>query len=88
MTHEEVIDRVFDALRKAEKLHPGFPTDPIHASAIVTEELGELERAALQWTYEESGKAAVAREAAHTAAMGIRFLLNIDNMVPRPSEQV
>ncbi len=71
-----VIDEVFGALRKAEAKHPGWPMDPIHAAAIVGEEAGELTRAALQYHYEGVDSDPMLQEAAETAAMAIRFLIN------------
>lgn len=50
-TREEVIEQVWQALNHAEKKHPGWPTaDRLRQAAIVTEEAGELLRAALNLT--------------------------------------
>ena len=75
-------------LERAERKFPGWPTDPIHAAAVVVEEAGELQQAALQFTYEGGGFDAMYKEAVHTGAMALRFLLNVHLMKMRPSEQV
>lgn len=79
-------------LDKAETKHPEWPKDLIYAAAIVNEESGELIRAALNHHYESnavnSGSkprydhntlAEMKNEAAQTAAMGLRFLINLEN---------
>jgi len=72
-------------LENAERKFPNFPTDPVHAAAIVGEETGELTQAALQFTYEHGNYAALYKEAVQVGAMVLRFLLNIDNFIGRPS---
>ncbi len=84
----EVISLIMKELRAAEEKHPHFPVDVIHASAIVAEEAGELCAAALQVTYEEGTWEHVVKEAIQTAAMGIRFLLNINKLKVRKSKQI
>lgn len=77
--NEWVIERVFGELKKAEEKFPGWPTDPIHAAAIVAEEAGELVQAAIDFTYSDDlpGHWQMEEEAAQCAAMGIRFLLGL-----------
>lgn len=75
-------DVLQDALREVERasaLHQ-WPSDPLHALAVLGEEFGELTQAVLQATYEphKSGKAQVRREAIQTAAMALRFLVSLD----------
>ena len=71
-------------LESAKSRYPWWPTDVIHAGAIVSEEAGELTQATLDHVYahlNHNGKDTVARmrkEAIQTAAMAIRFLENID----------
>ena len=79
---EELISEVFSELRRAEGKHPSFPTDPLHAVAIVGEEFGELTKAVLQQTYEphKQESDAVKKEAIQTAAMALRFLFNLENL--------
>jgi hypothetical protein len=74
-------------LLRAEQKFPGFPTDPIHAASIVGEESGELMQAALQHTYEGGSHEALMREAIHTGAMALRFLIHLKHMHPQPCTQ-
>lgn len=78
MTNHQVLDLVMQELRRAEEKHPGWPDDPIHGAAIVGEEAGELIQAALDHIYDGKRPWSMAVEAAQVAAMGIRFLLNLD----------
>lgn len=70
-------------LEKAELLFPDFPTDAVHAAAIVNEEAGELQRAALQYYYQDAGELPMILEAMQTGAMAIRFLINVDKLKKR-----
>jgi hypothetical protein len=67
-------------LEKATEKHPNWPKDKVHAAAIVTEESGELMRAALQFHYEEGRYYDMHKEAIQTGAMCIRFLINAPEM--------
>jgi hypothetical protein len=93
MTRDEVVDLIFDELRKAEEKHPGWPEDLVYGAAIVSEEAGELTKACydlhlLRQRFNDKtiattqARQRVKKEAAHTAAMGIRFLLNLSNGDP------
>lgn len=89
MNLKVALQAVIDEINRSEKKFPGFPTDPIHAAAIVNEESGELCRAALMLTYEHPDVwGSVCHEAVHTAAMAIRFLMMMERMRRRPSKQV
>lgn len=85
---KRILLEVARELEKAERKFPKWPTDLLHASAIVNEESGELTRAALQVTYEpalnSNNAAELKKEALHTAAMGVRFLLNMSKMWAQP----
>ena len=65
---------------RATKKFPTWPTDPLHAFAVLGEEFGELQKAILQHVYEpEKAKFDDVRtEAIQTAAMAFRFLLSLD----------
>ena len=71
-------------LESAKSRYPWWPSDAVHAGAIVAEEAGELTQATLDHGYahlNHNGADTVARmrkEAIQTAAMAIRFLENID----------
>lgn len=60
-----------------------WPTDPLHAVAVLGEEFGELTKATLQHTYEphKSDFADVRTEAIQTAAMALRFVASLDQYV-------
>jgi NTP pyrophosphatase (non-canonical NTP hydrolase) len=64
-----------------------WPTDPLHALAVLGEEVGEineafgrLTKATLQHTYEphKAALADVREEATQTGAMVLRFLMSLD----------
>lgn len=82
----DVIELVLEELAKAEEKHPGWPEDPFHALAILSEEVGELNQAVLQYTYEEGTSAAVKKEALQTAAMALRFLMGLSDYTYKQSE--
>lgn len=71
------IDAIIDQLRKAEQKHPFWPTDPIHAAAILAEEAGELVQATIDFVYSGKDIQEAAFEAAQCGAMAIRFLMNV-----------
>jgi len=67
-------------LRRATAKFPTWPTDPLHALAVLGEEFGELTKAVLQHTYEphKSTRGDVREEAIQTAAMALRFVMSLD----------
>lgn len=67
-------------LASAERKHPRWPTDVIHRAAIVVEEAGELQQAALQLTYEGGVGENVNKEAIQTGATCLRFIMSRDTM--------
>lgn len=78
-----------DELRRAKSKFPEWPTDPIHAFAIVAEEFGEAAKEVLQLTYEPT-KSTVERirtETIQLAAMCHRFLESLDRYEFKPSAQ-
>lgn len=84
-THEHVMAEVERAMRK----FPTWPTDPLHALAVLGEEFGELTKAVLQLTYEPHKVTAddVRAEAMQTAAMALRFAMSLDVYVYKRSSQ-
>lgn len=76
------LEALISHVEAAEEKFPWWPRDIIHAAGIVGEEAGELERAALQQTYEPwlASTRATAKEAYHTAATALRFLVHIPRM--------
>lgn len=81
--------QIIEELNKATLKFPQWPTDPLHALAILGEEFGELTKEVLQMTYEphKTSVSKVRNEAIQTAAMAIRFLMSLDNYQFRESEQ-
>jgi hypothetical protein len=79
-TKEEIIEDIFNELKRAESIHPGWPTDLIHGAVIVGEESGELLQAAFDVYYGNGNLDYVYEEAVQTAAMAIRFLFNLNCM--------
>lgn len=65
-------------LERAIKVHPQWPTDAIHASAILNEEAGELTQAAIDFHFYVDDRQRMREEAIQIGAMALRFLLNID----------
>lgn len=71
---------VIAEVEKAVAKFPTWPTDPLHALAVLGEEFGELTKAVLQFTYEPHKTNAndIHMEAVQTAAMALRFLKSLD----------
>ena len=74
-----VINSIVNEYERAMSKHPEWPRDVIHAAAIVTEESGELVRAALQFEYEQGEHQSLQNEGIQTGAMAVRFLVNMPN---------
>lgn len=85
----KVIAEIEQGLSRALAKFPDWPTDPLHALAILGEEFGELTKDMLQQTYEphKTSAAKIRTEALQTAAMAIRLLLSLDKYEYRRSEQ-
>lgn len=84
MTELEVMSLVSREIKRAEAKHPNWPIDQVYAAAIVSEESGELMRAAVQYELEteeygglEKAREHIIEEAVHTATTAIRLLKNI-----------
>ena len=84
----DVLESFSFEMKRAERKFPGWPTDPIHAAAVLQEEAGELVQAALQFTYEGGSLESMRNEAVQVGAMALRFLLNVGSVESRPSKQV
>ena len=75
---QDAIELIIAEYERAKQQHPLWPTDPIHAAAIVSEEAGELVQAANDYTYDrENVRSTMIEEAVQVGAMAIRFLKNI-----------
>ena len=86
MTIEE---QVKAEMSRAVAKFPTWPTDPLHAVAVLGEEFGELTQAVLQSVYEphKSSPAEVRKEAIQVAAMAIRFAMSLDRYEYTPGNQ-
>lgn len=84
-----VVDIVLTELERATSKFPTWPTDPLHALAVLGEEFGELTKAVLQSTYEPHKVTAddVYAEAVQTAAMALRFLASLDRYEYKRGDQ-
>jgi hypothetical protein len=80
MNTKQATTLVLHEIEKAVAKFPTWPTDPLHAIAVLGEEYGELNKAVLQFVYEPHKTSAkeIYMEAIQTAAMAIRFLQSID----------
>jgi len=76
----ELLQPIIKELIRSRLNFPNWPTDPLHAVAILHEEAGELMKAVLEHTYEphKSTREDVRKEAIQTAAMCFRFLASFD----------
>ncbi len=84
-----IIEEVMAELRRATVKYPTWPTDPLHALAVLGEEFGELTKAMLQLTYEPEKATVeeVREEAVQTAAMAIRLAMSLGHYEYRRSGQ-
>lgn len=84
-----VIEQVMNEVHKATSKFPTWPTDPLHALAVLGEEYGELNKAMLQLTYEphKTNSDEVYEEAIQTAAMALRLVMSLDRYEYRTSAQ-
>lgn len=85
----DVISEVIRELERATKKFPTWPTDPLHALAVLGEEFGELTKATLQLTYEpeKTTHEELQKEAIQTAAMALRFADSLDVYIYAKAEQ-
>ena len=80
MTFEDAVLLVQKELHAAMQKWPDWPTDAVHAAAVVAEEAGELTRASLRYHYEGEAWGDMPTEAMQTAAMAIRFMMNAERL--------
>lgn len=73
------VERVLHFVHLAMMKFPRWPTDPLHALAVLGEEYGELTKAVLQMIYEPHKTSAedVETEAFQTAAMALRLVMSL-----------
>ena len=78
MRIEAILGLVMAEIDRAETLHPVWPNDFVKAAAIPAEEVGELLKAANDYSEKNTSTRQMITEAVHTAASAIRFLKNIE----------
>ena len=85
----DMIGAVWSELEKACAKFPTWPTDPLHALAVLGEEFGELTKDVLQMAYEPGKTNAenVRKEAIQTAAMALRFVASLDDYIYKAGKQ-
>ena len=85
----DILGGVYSELTRAIAKFPTWPTDPLHAIAVLGEEFGELTKDVLQMTYEPGKTNAenVRKEAIQTAAMALRFVASLDAYIYKAGEQ-
>ena len=83
------ITDIMNELHRATTKFPTWPTDPLHAVAIINEECGELNKAILEYVYEpeKTHLNNIRSEAIQTAAVAIRFIRSISTYKYVKSEQ-
>lgn len=83
------VPEVLAEIERATSKFPTWPTDPLHALAVLGEEFGELTKATLQTAYEPHKVKwdELRSEAVQTAAMALRFLTSLDRYEFRRCEQ-
>ena len=79
MEKMDVMKEVQAEMARATAKFPTWPTDPLHALAVLGEEYGELNKAMLQLVYEphKTSAAEVRNEAIQTAAMALRLAMSL-----------
>ena len=75
----QVLQAILEEFDRATKIHPDWPTDPVHAAAILSEEAGEVIKAVNNAvTGKKDGKDSdYTTEAIQCGAMCLRFLVNL-----------
>lgn len=64
-------------LKRAEKLHPNYPTDMFRQLAIMQEESGEVAKSVIDYHYSKDTIEHIKEELIQTAAMCMRMFLNL-----------
>lgn len=84
-----MLEVVIAELERATAKFPTWPTDPLHALAVLGEEYGELTKAMVQLTYEphKTSPEEVRTEAIQTAAMALRLAMSLETYQYTPGAQ-
>ena len=79
MKREIAIKEIIKELLRAEDKFDWWPTDMIHAAAIMNEEAGEAIKAAIDFEYGWDNIEKLKKETIQTGAMALRILVNLPN---------
>lgn len=81
MNNSSIMLEIGAEVERATQKWPGWPTDPIHAAAVIAEEPGELMKATIESVYEphKGSYKNLRTEAIQTAAMCMRFIQSLDD---------
>jgi NTP pyrophosphatase (non-canonical NTP hydrolase) len=74
MEKSKILQLIDEELKSAKSKFPSWPDDPIHAAAILSEEAGEVTKAANEFYFENGSSLEMVKEAVQVGAMAIRFL--------------
>lgn len=74
MKPEYIVQLIVEELRRAESIHPIWPTNIFEALAVIHEEEGEIAKAVNQYYWDNASDEEIRKEVIQTAAMCIRFL--------------
>ena len=87
--NNDILEAIAAEVGRAMRKFPAWPSDPIHAAAVIAEECGELQKAVLEAVYEprKGSRLNVRIEAIQTAAMCLRFLASLGEYDYRPAIQ-
>jgi len=77
MKEQQIIEILLRGVKEAEAKHPVWPDDILHGLAIISEEHGELAKAAYENVYEGGHYINVQAEAFDTMVTCFRLLKNI-----------
>lgn len=84
-----IMNEIEEEVERATAKFPKWPTDPLHALAVLGEEYGELTKAMLQLVYEphKTSPEEVRKEAIQAAAMALRLAMSLDRYEYKQSSQ-
>ncbi len=84
-----IADVISAEVARAARKFPTWPSDPVHAVAVIAEEVGELQKAVLEAVYEpqKASRANIKLEAIQAAAMCWRFIASLGLYTYAPSVQ-
>ena len=75
--YSKIIDEVLEELKSAMEKHQEWPLPIFEAFTVISEEVGELAQAILDYKHDGKKYENIKKEALQVAAMGLRFLMNL-----------